>query len=136
MDKTLNGVRYITSGPLDAFTQLHIARKLGPALPILEGMVDHRNDGKDKGLLSVLMLAQIPDSDTEYVLRKCLAVVMRQRDTERPAKIQAPDGTLMFDDITMQTMLQLAVDVIEENLGDFFRTALDGMAQVAAQKTS
>lgn len=129
----LGGNVYSLSQKLDAFTQLHVARKLGPALPIVEGLVDERNAGKDKTVLTVLMLAQLSDADTEFVIRKCLGVVVRHQSGGRPAKIQSPDGSLMFDDIDMQTMLDLTIAVIEENLGDFFRTALQRMAEVRDQ---
>jgi len=122
---TLHGINYATKGKLDAFTQLHIARKLGPTLPIIEGLVKPENDEKGKDLVTVLMLSHISDEDTEYVIRKCLAVVVRQPETEGPfAPIQTPQGSLMFDDISMSDMLGLTIGVIEENLGDFFRTSL------------
>jgi hypothetical protein len=71
------------------------------------------------------MLSHISDEDTEYVIRKCLSVVTRQQDPIGPfAPIQSPQGGLMFEDITMQDMLALTISVIEENLGDFFRTSL------------
>lgn len=120
-------ITYSTSGRLDAFTQLHVARKLGPSIPIVEGLIDKRNAEKDKGILIVLMLSHVSDADAEYIVRKCLSVVVRREDGGKPAKIQAPDGTLMFDDLDLTKMLELAMMVIEENLGDFFRTALANM---------
>jgi hypothetical protein len=129
MELQLGGITYATSGKLDAFTQLHIARKLGPALPIVEGMVKPDNAGKDKSILTVLMLSHINDADVEYIIRKCLAVVTRQQDSKARAKITAPDGSLMFDDITMAQMLEISMVVVEENLGDFFRTALGALVQ-------
>jgi hypothetical protein len=122
---TFRGINYATKGKLDAFTQLHIARKLGPTLPIVEGLVKPENDKKGKDLITVLMLSHISDEDTEYVIRKCLSVIVRQPETEGPfAPIQNTQGGLMFDNITMSDMLGLTIGVIEENLGDFFRTSL------------
>lgn len=135
MDITLGGKQFVTTGKLSVFDQLHLARKLGPALPILEGLVAPENAGKDKKVLTVLMMSQLPDSDSAFVLHKCLSVVaVRQADGTR-AKLTAGDGSLMFDDVEMSTVLDLTVVVIEENLGDFFRTALSSSAQALASQT-
>jgi len=115
---------YAVTGTLDAFTQLHVARKLAPAIPLLEGVLADRNAGKDSTVLAVLALAQLSDADTEYVMRKCLSVVVRQTPDAKPAKLLAADGTLMFQDTPMAVLLALTVTVIDEALGDFFRTAL------------
>lgn len=130
MEEILSGGhQYVLTGKLDAFAQLHIARKLGPAVPIVQGLVATANAAKDKSLLTVLMLAQIGDMDTEHVIHKCLSVVGRRQEGGKVARVQNSDGGLMFDDISMQTLLDLTVAVIEENLGDFFRTALASLEQ-------
>lgn len=134
MTQVVIGNNVYLTGKIDTFTQLHLARKLGPALPIVEGLIDPRNAEKDKSVLTVLMLSHISDVDTDFVIRKCMSVVHRKQGEGKPAKVQAPDGTLMFDDISLSDMLELTVAVIEENLGDFFRTALASMA--AAQVES
>jgi len=131
MQLTVNGKRYASTGRLDAFAALHLARKLGPSLPIVEGLVLPENASKDKSILTVLMLSHLSDADSEFVMRKSLSVVARVGDDGRLQKIQAPDGTLMFDDLQLAEMLELAVAVIEENLGDFFRTALANMDRSA-----
>ena len=135
-DIVIGDKHFIISGTLDAFAQLHMARKLGPAIPIIEGVIGERNADKDKSILTVLMLAHISDSDTDFVMRKCLSLVYRkQGETSKPAKIQAQDGSLMFEDITLSEMLQLTVAVIEENLGDFFRTALANLDREVKQNS-
>ena len=132
MNLTINGIAYSTTAKLDAFTQLHVARKLGAALPVVDGLVRQENAGKDKTLLSLLMLSNISDADADFVVKKCLGVVVRNSGNQ-PAKIQTPYGELMFDDISLAAVLDLAVAVIEENLGDFFRTSLGRLAQEEAQ---
>lgn len=124
-----NDVEYIVAN-LDTFAQLHVARKLGPSLPIVEGLIDPRNAEKDKNMLAVLMLSHINDTDAEFVVRKCLSAVSRRSADGTLAKVQAPNGALMFDDIELHTLLEITVEVIEQNLGDFFRTALGNMAAV------
>lgn len=124
MDTVIDGNHYATTARLDSFTQLHIARKLTPAMGAVSGLVDSKNDGKDKSLLTVIMFSYMPDSDAEYVIRKCLAVVMRRQADGTFARVQTNDGQLMFADISMPAMLALTMAVVEENVGDFFRTAL------------
>ena len=53
----LNGQQF-EIGKLTVFEQLAVARKLGPAIPIVEGLVADRNAGKDITLLVVLMLSR------------------------------------------------------------------------------
>jgi len=127
---------YTVSGKLDTFSQLHVARKLAPAMPIIEGLIDPRNADKDKGILIVLMMSHISDSDVEYVLKKCMSVVTRKGTDGRSTRILAQNGDFMYDDIKLETMLALAVAVIDLNLGDFFRTALADMAKVSREAQS
>lgn len=118
---------YSLSGKLDVFTQLSLARKLAPALPIVDVQLQKENKGKPKAILVVMMLAQISDEDSAFVVRKCLSIVMRKQDTGL-ARVQADNGSIMFDDITMEEILEMVSWVIEENLGDFLRTALTDSA--------
>jgi len=109
-------------GKMDAFTQLHVTRKLGSALPLIEGLVREQNKGKDMSLMMVLLMSRLTDDETEYVTEKCLNVVSRKQ-AQGWAKVQS-GGQLMFADTTMGAVIQLTAAVITENLGDFFRTAL------------
>jgi hypothetical protein len=123
----LGGNTYSTGSKLDAFTQLHMARKLSPAMPIIDAMFKESNGDKDKSVLSVLLLSRITDEDTDYLVRKCLSTAFRRQPDGKLAKIQAPDGSLMFDDMTLDVILELTMKILEDNLGDFFRTALAGL---------
>lgn len=131
-DISIDGRTFRIKSALDTFTQLHLARKLGPALPLVQGLVDPANADKDKSLLTVLMLSHISDEDSAYVMNKCLSVVMVAQG-EKFVKLQAADGSLMFDDISLAVLLEITVTVIGENLGGFFRTALGNLATVKAQ---
>jgi hypothetical protein len=124
----IGGVDYQV-GSMDAFSQLHVARKLSPAMPILEPLLADRNAGKDVTLLVVILMSRLTDEETEYVIEKCLSVVSRKQD-KGWAKIRA-NGVMMFQDTSMAAVVQLTAAAIAENLGDFFRTAL---ANLAAQK--
>lgn len=131
MNLVVAGIEYATKGALDTFTQLHVARKLGPAMGIVAGLVDPANMDKEKALLTVLLLSHISDEDAEYVVKKCLSVVTRAQPAGGFAAVATPAGQLMFADITMESMLEIAIGVIEENLGDFFRIALARLDQEA-----
>ena len=117
-------------GRMDAFTQFHVARKLSPALGLIDGLVAKKNEGKDFTVLALLIMNQLGDSDVEYVMNKCLAIVHRQQPTGW-AKLTAGAGQIMFDDTTLDELLNISVAVIVENLGDFFVKALAGINQGA-----
>ena len=131
IERELNGAQYVVTSKLSTFAQLHLARKLGPAIPLIEGLTSDSNKGKDKGILAVLMFSHIPDADVDHITRVCLATVFRVQDGKR-VRITTSDGELMFDDISMNDMLELTIEVVDWNLGDFFRTALAGLPQMQA----
>ena len=125
----LNG-QQVEIGKLTVFEQLAVARKLGAAIPIVEGLVADRNAGKDITLLVVLMLSRLSDSESDEVVKKCLNVVSIRQDGGW-AKLM-PNGVLMFSEINLSTLLQLTATVIVENLGSFFNSALTSLQQGAA----
>lgn len=127
----LNGKSYQID-KLDAFAQLHIARKLGPAMPLIEGMVDKDNAAKDLSLLMLMSLSHIDDASCEYVVQKCLSAISIKQD-KGWAKL-AVNGALMFDDTTVEEMLKLTAKVVDHNLGDFFRTALGDLSKAAVDQ--
>ena len=124
MNITLDGIVYATSRKLDVFTQLHVARKLGSSIPVLEDLFTKAE--AEKTIFSILMFSKMEDAETEYVMKKCLAVVSRQQPTGF-VPVQNQQGGLMFDDIGLDALLRLTLMVIEENLGTFFTTALSAL---------
>lgn len=124
MNLTLDGNVYATSRKLDVFTQLHVARKLGSSIPVLEDMFNKKEN--ERAIFSILMFAKLEDSEVDYVLKKCLSVVSRQQATGF-VPVQNLQGGLMFDDMTLDSLLRLTLMVIEENLGTFFTTALSAL---------
>lgn len=125
-------------GRLNPRKQFHVARRLGPVLLALGksatvaqetiGMGDDDGDlRKVANAFSPIMdvLSKMSDEDVDYVLTACLSVCeLRQGETY--ARVQHPNGELMFDDMTMPTMMRLAVQVIQENMGNFFATPAAG----------
>lgn len=117
------GHDYVILSALDTFSQLKIARKLAPATPVVEGLVNPENRDKNKELLTVMALANISDDDVDLLIKLCLTNIVR-RSPSGDSKIQTPSGQLQFDDITLKVLMELTVKTIELNVGDFFHTAL------------
>lgn len=143
----INGELY-RSGKLDTFKQLHVSRKIAPLVPKVlpafaaiakakraEGAVlgDALNDARNlvvqdidliaKAIEPVTnVMAEMSDADVEYLFANCLAVVQRKQ-----GKDWAPvwrNDSLMFDDIELPQMTQIAMKVIWDNLGPFIQGLL------------
>lgn len=121
----INGEIYHLRG-LSVFDQLIIARKLSVS-SVLVGSLS-RSDPEDlkTSLLMIGILSRLTDEDSQSVTALCLKEVTREQDGQR-VKILSSGG-LMFQDITLQVMLQLIIAVLVENLGDFFLAALADLA--------
>lgn len=106
---------------MDVFVQFHVARRLGPLAPtILTYLARPPKERDMMDLFYPLMstLSTLSDNDTDYILNQCLSVVSLKQD-KGFAKIWSSGG-LMFDDITMPTMLQLTWQVILKDIASFF----------------
>lgn len=127
------GLKYGTARKLAVTDQLLVSRKLAPAMPIMQGIVDKDNENKDMTILILMALGALPDESADLVTRKCLSVVTAADVTDKQVPIQAPNGSFMFQEVSLQDVLHLTALVIEENLGDFFRTALSSLSDAAKQ---
>lgn len=106
-------------GRIDARKQFHVARRLAPLLAGMTGVPD-----RSAGFAAFLgpltdALSGMTDSDVDYVLDACLGVCQRIQPNGHPAAVMTRSG-MMFDDIDMGQMIQLAVQVIQQNIGGFF----------------
>lgn len=115
--------QYQLSGTLNAFDQLNIARKLSPAFPLIDGVVRKENAGKNKGILITMALGMLSDENSNFVIEKCLSLVVKVQPNGPPARVYV-NGQLMFNDLSLTDLLNLTAQVIEENLGNFLNTAL------------
>lgn len=113
----------VIDGKMDAFTQLHVARKLSPAMPLVLALNDPENADKPKAMLVITLLSYISDEDSEFVINKCLSLVKRRQE-KGFVKIMAANNVLAFHDITMDDISELVGKVVVDNLGDFLNTAL------------
>lgn len=143
----INGVQY-RSGKLDTFKQLHVSRKIAPLVPKVlpafaaiaqakrsEGAVlgDALDEARKLGVQDIDLiakaiepvtnvLAEMSDADVEYLFATCLVVVQRKQGKDW-APIWRNDA-LMFDDIELPQMTQIAMKVIWDNLGPFIQGLL------------
>lgn len=139
------GERSYRTGKLNAFKQLHVARRvapvlmsLGKSLELLLGSVESKKDEtqaappsedvsiKDaKAMVAILPLAEalaaMREEDVDYVINSCLAVCEIQQGNGWQ-RVQAGNGRLMFDFIELPAMMELTMAVIRENLVPFFPT--------------
>ena len=137
----VNGLKF-RAGKLDVFKQLHVSRKVAPVLPKLmpvflelektaktpAAVIDPTGNAVAGGVdLAALasaveplakVLAEMPDSDVEYVVNTCLSVVAINQANDW-VDVLAPSGVLMFDTVDMPVMLQLVAKVIQDSLGPF-----------------
>jgi hypothetical protein len=144
VETEINGIKFRT-GKMGTFDQFHVMRRL---MPLMSGLgqafaqmprpqLTNGEAGDEaetspeatpdqeldvwKALEPVAdALSSMPDSDCEYVLKKCLSAVQLRNDQGawRPVFTQ---GQFMFEDrIDLPTMMQLTVLVIQDNLANFF----------------
>lgn len=140
----INGRRY-RARSLNAFQQLHIARRIAPLLvdaqsAFRNATLDAPSDVPDMDGLDLFAeklkplfeaLAKMPDNEVEYIFALCLGVVSRLEAGDRYMPIwNAAARGPQFEDITLPEMFQIAYKVIEANLGDFFvRPAMQGSVE-------
>lgn len=111
-------------GKMNALTQLHIGRRLLPALVAVgiraEDIAKSQSSAGLADLMepAVKLMGSMTDEDVNYVLFKSLACVTRQVG-ERFANIINGER-MMYDDIDMPAMVRLTGAVLQENLGGFF----------------
>jgi hypothetical protein len=127
MEFEIKGQQY-RSGKLDAFKQFHVSRRLAPVLSGMASLAESPQTDFTELLQPVAeAIAHMPDSDCDYILQTCLSVVQRQQGNAW-ANVYAPNTkALMFDDVDLSTMLQIAVKVIQDNLAGFFSAGVSAL---------
>jgi hypothetical protein len=127
------GVEY-SIGRLDAFGQANLLRRLSPIiapLAVTAKKLPQLPTGQDgerdvTPFLELLAgplaeaLSGMEDEQFEKIIFPCLSVVKRKSGAIwAPVKV-AGANRLMFEDIDGMSLLQLAFEVIQENLASFF----------------
>ena len=124
----IDGNQYRTTRRLSAFDQLHVARKLAPLMAKLAPTAQKAAEQPESelGFFSLMEpvidgLASMSEEDVNFVTQKCLSVTQRQQG-QQWAQVSVDQGRrLMFEDIDAMGLLQIAFNVIQENLGNFMR---------------
>jgi hypothetical protein len=129
--KEIGGHEY-QIGKLNAFEQLHVARRLAPVLGALfsafQGSPKLKKGEKAEDKVMELaagpvaeVLAGMDDETVDFIINKCLSVCKRKQG---PVWAKMTSGsTLMFQDLELDALMGLTVAVISENLGRFFPTS-------------
>lgn len=110
-------------GKMNALTQLHVGRRLLPALIAVGIKAEDLGQRSNVGIVdfmepAVKLMGSMSDADVNYVLFRCLDAVSR-KSGDRFAPIVNGER-LMFEDIDMPSMVRLTAAVLQENLGGFF----------------
>jgi len=127
---TLNDQVYMI-GMLDVFQQLHLARKIAPVMNSMGMSISELAKGGAQAFLdptaqmgiyagAMDVVSRMSEEDVNYVAQICLSVVLRvQVGVPQPTPV-ANGRTMMFEDIRLPGMVQLCINVLQENLSDFF----------------
>lgn len=126
----LNGQTYRV-GKLNAFAQLNVSKRIAPIIPTLIPIFVKLMDGGGLtgdlgGLGEVLQpfadgISTMPDEASDFVISTCLSVVQRQNGTTWSPVWNKQYGAVMFEDIDLSIMINLAVRVIRDSLEPFIR---------------
>lgn len=136
----IRGESYRASGKLNAITQLHVVRRLGPALLVVgltlnalrEGLKPDMGDILAAGGPVVEMLANMKEEDFNYVTYACLGVIERQQDGKWAPVFVQPANKLMFADMDFAVLIRLIVAVLQENLASFWTELNDEVSSQSA----
>ncbi|KAF5035737.1 hypothetical protein DSECCO2_582450 [anaerobic digester metagenome] len=119
MEFAIKDVRYRAS-VMDAFTQLHVVRRLAPVLGTMAPLVGKDAERDQDVLLKGLAdcVAGLKDEDVEYILNACLDAAERRNQGGGWAPVRK-DGATMFP-VGAAALLLIAFHVIRHNLSGFF----------------
>ena len=120
MELEIAGKQYRVA-KINAVEQFHIARQLAP---VLGEIAPHAGAG-EKGALDALpaiakALAAMPRESADSVLFGLLAAVQRKEPQGLGWSAVVSGQAMMYQDIGLPEMMQLAWAALRENLGDFF----------------
>ena len=120
---------------IDARSQFHIVRRLAPVMGQVAPAVQGGKGGMEALPALADAIAGLSDADADYVLFGLLKAVVRKQDQGLGWGPVATGTAIMYEDITMPTMLKLAWEALSFNMSGFF-AALPSDLKEAAQKVS
>lgn len=135
MTEFIIGGNTYRAGKLSAFSQFHVSRRIAPVIPTLIPLyaeIATSEGGFENNLdrLATLLqpfadgLANLKDEDAEYIMNECLGVVTREHNGKFVAAWSKSGKVPMFEDIDLGVMMQIAIEVIKDSLGNFIRGLL------------
>lgn len=130
------GSRQFKLSKIDAFKQFHIVRRLGPILgdiiPVARQLAKNKMDQMSEeqkldaiaSLGSPIMagISKLSDEDANKVLLGLCSAVEMKQSSGNWARV-ATDAGLMFEDLDLPTLLQIAGRAFAYNLAGFFALA-------------
>jgi hypothetical protein len=130
------GTRKFKLNKIDAFKQFHVVRRLGPILgdiiPVAQKLkgLNSENQSQDEMFDAIAKISQpiliglskLSDADSNMVLISLCSAVEMQQSMGNWARV-ATDAGLMFQDLDLPTLLQIAGRAFIYNLSGFFAAA-------------
>ena len=118
---------------MDARSQFHITRRLAPVFGELAPAM--KGGAMDAIAPLANAIAKLSDADADYILFGLLRSVSRKQPQGLGWAPVAVGDVIMFDDITMPQMIQIAWRALAYNLQDFF-AGLPSGSSAGRQKQS
>jgi hypothetical protein len=134
VEKVTVAGRVFAISKMDVFKQAHVARRMGPimagVIPALQALFASRKEfdklteeqklEKLSPLAKPVMdgFAKLSDEDFDYVLHRLIECA--EMENGKVFSKVFMNGTLMFQDLTLPALLQLAGRVFMYNLAGFF----------------
>jgi hypothetical protein len=134
MEFELEGQTY-RANKIDARAQFHIVRRLAPVIGELAPALQNGKGGMDALPPLANAIAKLPDSDADYCLFGLLASLSRKQPQGLGWAPVCTGTSLMYDDISMVSMLKLAWQALQFNMSGFF-AGLPSDLQEAALKAN
>ena len=107
-------------GTINAFTQLHLVKRLAPVMGALKTLSDAYDEDNPDAILEPLgrAVGVLPDDDLDYIVNACLDAVQMRQAGGAWARMRT-GGALMFEP-DLLTLLFLTFQVVKANLSTFF----------------
>lgn len=121
------GDRLYQIGKLNAIAQLHVVRRLGPALIVVGISLEALRQGMKVEMEDLVatagpvmeIISKMSDADFDYIVFTCLGAVQRKQGDAWAAVVAASTQKLMFADMDFAEIVRLVIAVLQENLGNF-----------------
>jgi hypothetical protein len=130
MEFELEGQTYRVN-KIDARSQFHIVRRLAPVIGELAPALQGGKGGLDALPPLANAIAKLSDADADYCLFGLLKALSRKQPQGTGWGPVTTGELLMYDDITMPTMLQLAWRAMSHNMQGFFAALPSDLQEVA-----